>query len=476
MKPIRRRLLLDGALLVVALTSGLSVLLARRCDLPAASSDTSTLLLPSLSGDPPHALSVTRDGVTVRVVNQSTTSNSPVWYADSPWNRTGDLATVDSMVTALRDLQVVRRLDLGPETASTNLVTLGLDRPQSTWQIESDDAHCTLKVGASAPPPRGGTYVEVIDSNSNSRRFFVVSGDISRLTLSPERLLESRLLPYVPSDICLVKVDSEHNLGAYQFDTTRSRWFEATGLHRRISREKIEKLLLTLTNLKGEHFSSGHDNMGSKTGTAIATVNLVLEKTHADVVVQLYPTCGKWPELTTIRVSGATSVVACANAQDLKNLLVDEPATWLDDHLFSIRADEIEGVSVKLDGRSLVLERQEMGFWMSSPESRRIDIDSGNDALQTLISIRGDLVNTEPKNAQTDVGAGNYIEVRSAVVGATDRYEERVLIGPEQANGQRWAKRATDSTLLRLDAKAVRSLNIETKLLAPPPISAIPPK
>jgi hypothetical protein len=469
MKLIRRRLFWDGALLVIALTSGILAFVVRRCDSPVSTSDSPALLLPSLSGSPPRSLGVTRDGVTVRIVNQSTTSNSPVWYAESPWNRTGDLATVDSAVTMLRDLQVVRRLAMDNQVTSTNLASFGLDRPQSAWEVESDGAHYSLKIGISAPPPRGGTYVELDGPSPNSRQFFVVSGDISGLTLPPQLLLESRLLPYVPSDVRLVRVDSDGNHSAYQFDTARARWFEADGQRRRISREKIEKLLFYLTNLKGEYLLPALDNDSSKTGKALASVSLELDKRHAKVLVELSPTCGKWPELSTIRVSGAARVAACAKAEDLTTLLVADASSWLDDRLFSVRTDEIEGLTVELDGHSLKLERQELGFSMSIPEPRRIDIDTGNDSLQTLTSIRGVLANSASNIAPADVEGINFIEVRSGVVGPTDRYAERVLIGPEQSNGQRWLKRASDSTFLRLDAKAANSLKIESKLLAPQP-------
>ena len=470
MKQIRRRLLWDGALLVLALASGISVFLARRCNSLVSRSDTATLLFPSLSGGPPHSLSVTREGMTVRVVNQSKDSDSPVWYAESPWNREGDLATIDSVITTLRDLQVVRRLSIGPQ-ATANLTGLGLDRPQSTWQIELNGALCTLKVGANAPPPRSGTYIEVVGPSPSARQFFVVSGDISQLTLQPERLLESRLLPYVPSDVRMLKVDSERNHGTYQFDTSRARWFESDGQHRRISREKIEKLLFDLTNLKSEHFLSPRDDDQSKHGRALATVILELEKPRTQVAVELYDSCGKWPELSTFRISGAKGVAACTSAPGLATALTEAAPSWIDDRLFSVRTDEIESLRVELDGHSLELEREEYGFLLSGPQPRRIDVDTGNELLQTLTSIHGVMIDPASDNAHADLKANNFILVRSAVVGATDRYEERVLIGPEQSGGQRWAKRVADSTFLRLDAKASSSLKLESKLMAPQPSS-----
>ncbi len=470
MKQIRRRLLWDGALLVLALASGISVFLARRCNSLVSTSDTPTLLFPSLSGGPPHGLSVNREGMTVRVVNQSTDSDSPVWRADSPWNREGDLATIDSVVTTLRDLQVVRKLSIGPQVTA-NVTSYGLARPQSTWQIELNGALFTLKVGADAPQPRGGTYIEVDGPSPNARQFFVVSGDISQLTLQPERLLESRLLPYVPSDVRRLRVDSERNHSIYQFDTSRARWFEANGQHRRISREKMEKLLFDLTNLKGEHFLSPLDDDQSKRGSALATVVLELEESRTKVAVELYQSCGKWPELSTFRVSGAKGVAACANAQGLATALTEAAPSWIDDRLFSVRTDEIESLRVDLDGHSVELEREEYGFLLSGPQPRRIDVDAGNELLQALTSIHGKLVDPASEIAKADLEANNFILVRSAVVGATDRYEERVLVGPEQSGSQRWAKRVTDSTFLHLDAKASSSLKLEPKLPMPQPSS-----
>ena len=157
MKQIRRRLLWDGALLVLALASGISVFLARRCNSLVSRSDTATLLFPSLSGGPPHSLSVTREGMTVRVVNQSKDSDSPVWYAESPWNREGDLATVDSVITTLRDLQVVRRLSFGPQGA---LCRLGAHRAP---RADSSSSHVGC-VPSYQLLPRNGAFEPHLDA------------------------------------------------------------------------------------------------------------------------------------------------------------------------------------------------------------------------------------------------------------------------------------------------------------------------
>jgi hypothetical protein len=51
-----------------------------------------------------------------------------------------------------------------------------------------------------------------------------------------------------------------------------------------------------------------------------------------------------------------------------------------------------------------------------------------------------------------------FLQLRSAVVGSTDAYEERILVGHAMPNGERWVKRVIDSAMLRIDASSAASL------------------
>lgn len=183
------------------------------------------------------------------------------------------------------------------------------------------------------------------------------------------------------------------------------------------------------------------------------------------IQLELHQKCADRPRLSLVRISGQFDVTACANIQQLAAALDDEPATWVDDHLFSLRMDEVESLTLNVEGRSLELQRDEAGFALGGSKPRHIDVDIGNDVLQTLVSIRGTLTSAGVIPTITDFESQDSVQLLSALVGTSDRYEERILIGKMTPNGERWVKRLSDSAILRLDSTTASSLEIDPDLL-----------
>ncbi len=164
-------------------------------------------------------------------------------------------------------------------------------------------------------------------------------------------------------------------------------------------------------------------------------------------------------------MAGPEEVAACANIQELAATLDRESVSWIDDRLFSLRADEIEALTMNVEDHSLELVREESGFWVRGQKPRHVDIETGNDVLQTLVSIHGTLAAAEVNPTTIDFGPRDFVQLRSAVVGPSDRYQERVLIGKVLPNGERWAKRVSDSAVLRIDSVAASSLELDADVL-----------
>ena len=461
MTRVRRQMAFDGALLALAVISGIGVLAARHENLVNTPGDLAGVLLPSLLDGQPRGLTLKRGGRAVHAVNRSISSDAPSWFVDSPWKRTADAATVDAAIAALRELQSVRKLASAPGAAE--LTTYGLDRPLFTWEIDVNGAKWTLNFGADAPAPRGGTYVDVSDPNAREHQVYVATVDISKLSLQPEQLLEPRLLPYVPSEFRELTIETEAAKSRFRFDPQRARWYEADGTHRRLARESIDKLLFDLASLRAERFFTSAESVHKSWKKPRVLVSISLDKRPAIVQLALLGACDSQPNLALVNVSGNEDVTACAAVGSLQNRLEAEPSGWIDRHLFSLRTDEIERATVQVDGRSFQLERRESAFALAGNDPRPIDINTGNDVLKSLVSIQGTL--SEPPLGASSITDKNYILLRSAVVTGTDAYEERVLIGQALPNGDRWIKRVTDSTWLRIDAESATALAPDGNLL-----------
>lgn len=465
MSGIRRQMFWDATLLVLAIISGIAVLVARDDGTTAPAGTNSNLVFPARSHTLPQSLTLTRDGQTVRVDRRVVSPDSSQWYAGKAWNRAGDPALIDAAVTSLRELQIVRKVRDAAPLPSSELPSYGLDKPQYEWQVELEGARWKMAVGSSAPSPRGGTYIELSRANQQNRQIFVVSGALSNLDLRPEQLLEARLLPYVPSDFREFTLNSKRGHTQYRFDVKRARWFDTAGQHRQISRDKIDELLLQLTGLKGQYFAPASGQPLPNLGGVFAVVDLEMERPHGTVRVEFDSKCDNQAGLGRVRVSGALDAIACADIQGLTTALERAPADWIDDRLFSLRGDEVEGLTVNVRGQSLELEREGSSFILHRPESRRVDIDTGNDVLGTLVALRGELLSDNANLAKFDSESGDFVQLRSSVVGNSDHYVERILVGPALVDGAHWVKRLSDGELLRIDAATTSSLVVDTTAL-----------
>lgn len=189
-----------------------------------------------------------------------------------------------------------------------------------------------------------------------------------------------------------------------------------------------------------------------------ATITLRVDNIPSAIQLALLGGCEGQPALSLLTVSGTQDVTACANVQDLQAWLDAGGPAWVDRHLFSLRMDEVERLTIQVDGGLLELERYESGFRVLENDPRVIDINTGNDALQALVSIQGTLQEGTHNLVLSQMAETNFIKLRSLVATSAGDLEERILVGPATPNGERWVRRMSDSALLQVDATNARSL------------------
>ena len=464
MKRVLRQKILDGSLLGLAVVAGVVVVVTHRWQSNRPSDEPTDVLIPALAEAQPSSLVLTRDGRSVQIVNSAASNDSSTWMVESPWKRSADQATLDAVVAAVRDMQIVRRIQTDSRVAPDDLVRLGLDHPNFTWQIVIDGSRWSLAFGAEAPLPRGGTYVDVTRPGSNVHQFYVANVELSKLALLPEQLVEPRLIPYVPSDFGSVMLESGSNRASFRFDATRSRWFEADGQRYRVSKTAFDSLLLQVTTLKGEKFLTPSESAAKHWVRKTATITLGLLKAQTTIRLEFGGSCDGQPNSSFVAITGSEDFTACADTRALVTKLEGEPTDWEDSQLFSVRPDEFESLDEVPNGQPLHLERWESAFRITGGAVHPIDLETGNQWLSELLSTRGKLVNSSTQ-VVTGFDAKNFVRVSSAVIGDSDHYEERVLFGPALANGDRYVKRDADGAILRISASAVRALLLDENRL-----------
>ena len=195
-----------------------------------------------------------------------------------------------------------------------------------------------------------------------------------------------------------------------------------------------------------------------------ATITLGFQKSQSTIRLEFGGPCEGEPESFLVAVTGSEDFTACADTRALLAKLEGGASDWVDSQLFSLRPDELESLDEESSSHSLHLERWESAFRITGGAAHRIDLETGNRLVLALLATRGKLVNPSIIGVPP-FDDRNFVLVRSAVIGDTDRFEERVLVGPALANGDRYVKRVADGAVLRLSAADVTSLLLDENQL-----------
>ena len=137
----------------------------------------------------------------------------------------------------------------------------------------------------------------------------------------------------------------------------------------------------------------------------------------------------------------------------------------MDKHLFALRKDEVESLSVVRGDKKLDLARKESGFVMRSPVQGEVELETGNRRIEAIVLAEGELV-LDAKAA--DLGLEpptGKITLRSSAESDEAVVEETVEIGRVGKSGKLAVRRVADGMVLELDPDAARTLEADSTLI-----------
>ena len=461
---IRRQVLTNGLLLLAAGTSGLVATASVHWPLPSVSTLDSQTLLPQLANEDPQILTLTRGAQSIRLVHKGGATGNPVWYAESPPHHPGDTAAIDAAIAALRELRIVRRVSSQFAATPDATSNTGLEQPSFTWQLELEKNQWTLRFGARALGSRGGTYLALSDSMHSGTATYVVEGAPAALELTPDQMLEARLVQREPIDVREIALGSQQGRLHIRLDERSDHWFEADPPRTRISKDRVESLLDALTSLRAQRFlDAGTPSTGAEAGARV-TVELGLVNPASGVKIEFMGSCDSLPGLTLVRVAGAPATLACANAKSVTTLLAHAPLDWRDSQLFSLRMDQVESLEVSFDSKKFDLRRDGTGFMLeASTGTSQVDSEPGNDFLTALLSTGGQIITRDLYSPASAFDSSDFIRLRSSVIGSDENYQEQVLLGTRSIDGSRFVRRLEDNAVLKVEPTMAAMVQINSQ-------------
>lgn len=459
MNYVRCQLAINGILLVVALASIAGVSAFRHSHKQSVSPERAEMVLPCLAEHEPDFLSFAKGGGAVHLIRRASTTDT--WFAPLPVNSPGDSARIKEAISALRGMRVIRRIERVPNNTAINLRDLGLEPPAFTWQVGIGGNKLAISFGERASDFRGGRYLMLSGlSNNVANLVYVVDVNSAALDLTPEEVIDSRLVLANDNDIREMVFKSPQTVFHVRKDEDTDHWFEFEPPHSRLDSAKMAQLLTEVRLLKGKHFTN-LTQVTPQGGQPSTVLKLVLPDREIEVDVMI--PCDDAPGLTVVRVSDHGATVSCADFSALLNLLSQEAERWRDTHLFSLRTDQVESVSTKFRGERTDLRREGTAFTLETKKTVQVDIQAGNELLTVLLAARGQVVTTESPLMHATFSSGDYLQIRSSVIGKLDEYQEKLLVASSTVKGERFVKRLEDAAVLRISEATAELLRLDAQ-------------
>jgi hypothetical protein len=402
-----------------------------------------------LEGTPAQTLTLTSKDATVTIRRESSTSAERRFIVQNPVGIPADEAAIDRLHNTLSTLEVLRDVP-----KPYDLANLGLLSPQLRITFTQNNASVTVSLGHHSQSPDTGRYAQ-LESNGASRVVVLSPATTAALNLlSPEGLIEHRLIELVPSEVSQVTIyRNNRRIELAHLETGR---FELANTPRyRTKRDKSEALLLALTNLTVERYLDAK-NATSDLGPTPITVVLktVSELASTPTTLSFGSPCPGDPTTVFVSLSGTDTRCGCVKKQ-VVDLLPNEENELLDDHIFFLHTDEIEKLTFESQNKRLVIERRGAAFQLLEPDSQEVGLETGNAVLDSLVAVRGTPLGPCQKHFENSTFK---LTLRSGIVGQKGFTDEVLLVGPMLPNGERNVCRDDGQAFL---VKAAQASSVE---------------
>jgi hypothetical protein len=420
-------------------------------------------VLASWREDDLTSIEIEHDKGKLRIERRDTPDGGdPDWFLTSPLAEEADINAVTDLIGSLGFATPVRRIK--PEEVDRG--AFGLDAPSWVMRLELGRIHYRLALGKEAAAPPGARYLEVSGDGAPRPGVMIISRDlVKQLDVDADTLRTRQVFPYVSSALSRLQIEGAGGSRKLR----RAEWggwrFDGMENDVRVNREALDRILLQFARTQVEHFIDAALAERALAGATSVRVTMVHEDPKKPrAVIEVGGVCPKNENEVVALRREPERLAACAPKSVMPGLstTTDE---LVDRSLFTLRTDEVEAfVSVEGDKR-LELERKEKGFVMRAPQHGSIELEPGNQRIQSMISVRGELLpGKNPKELGLDPPRGSVL-MKSTAALESRVVEESVAIGNAASDGRVNVRRKQDGALLLIDAASARSLLPDATLM-----------
>lgn len=456
MTELRRRFLVSLVLAVVAVVS--VAVTYRKLVLFDRASDEQDLgarMSMALQDERVWALTLTRKNKSISLKREPQVGGT--WTVNTPKGAGVNQNVIAAAIDALGHMRFLRQIKYEARELSEVSMRLGLEKPRFEWHIKTADDQWTVRFGSHPPDVKMATYVQIGGKSPALSMFFVVVAQEPLLDIDLENIA-TEAHAWNGEDIESIEIASAstHTIVRALHDVHTHKWRDATsGI--RLDRLQIEAILAEVAHAaRGKTRSRLRD-------AAVPDVVLTLRigrKSAATTVIEIRAGCDGSSSLAELQFSNAPDELSCAPLAPLTEAALRPPHAWHDLGLFSLELDEVESARTTVSTGVFSIERDEISFSAAGTGGQRVSLETGNDMLRALCSLRGHtLVHSDRAAFQEHAS----ISLRTSVVG--DGFQETILVGGLDADGWLQVFRVEDSVILRMNPEAADLLRTQMSRL-----------
>jgi hypothetical protein len=386
---------------------------------------------------------------TVRITRRTDDAGDAMWFLAG--GELADQAAVDKLSSVLEFATAERRLDEGLDRHA-----MGLDSPKARVTVSMGALTYRLAIGGPAPSPPGAAYAEIAGEGA-----VVVSRDlVTELTRSHSAYRGKTLVPYLSSSLSELKIEGAGGTRSFMPGAWGG-WSVALegGKRVRVDRDVWDRLLTSLADVRAEAFTSeaDADRVLAEAPDRIRLTMVPRESAQPKALLELGGECpGHAEDAVAVRLEPAPKKAACVPKGVMDPLSVPLERV-VDRHVFSVRADEMEEVSLAAQNQKLELARSGTSWHLRAPTEGNVDSDVGQSFARTLSDLSAERIVLDKSPEALGFGAPRGTAKVAKVGAGEDGPMETVELGAE-AGEFAYARRLADGAVLELTRDAALAL------------------
>jgi hypothetical protein len=376
------------------------------------------------------------------------------WFIMEPIREEADPVSVQKLLGTLEFATVARRI----KPDEVNRALFGLDAPRFVLSIEMGPISYRLRIGNEAVAPPGASYLEITGDGAPRKGVVIISKElVKELGVEVGQLRGQEMMPYLSASLERVKLDGEGGVRPLRRGDWGGFRFDGVQADRRVNREALDRIFLQFARTKAERFidrAAAERALGSG-----KTVNIEMRPRDAKRPTGIVSVGGKCPSAEgVVAFRRAPDALAACVPDSVMTAFTTPAEELVDRNLFSLRLDEVESLSIGLGGKRLELERKGEGFAMRAPQKADVDPAAGNQRIESILGIRGELQDSgKPAEFGLEPAAGQAT-IKSTSEPNGKLREEGLVIGATGKDGGAYVRRVQDGAILKIQRDALRVL------------------